>query len=178
MNPDRWYHEGVDYALNAGLMVGVSETLFRPDGVLTRGQLVTILYRLAGEPEVADFENPFTDIGTDFYYTKAVLWAAHYVIVEGVSETEFAPHHVATREQMATFLYRYADYTGLRTEAEADLSQFADADSISRWAREAMTWAVGTGLLQRVSDTRLSPRGTALRAQFATVMMRFSNGSR
>lgn len=178
LNPDRWYHEGVDYALNTGLMVGVSETLFRPDGVLTRGQLVTILYRLAGEPEVADFENPFTDIGTDFYYTKAVLWAAHYGIVEGVSETEFAPHHVATREQMATFLYRYADYTGLRTEAEADLSQFADADSISRWAREAMTWAVGTGLLQGVSDTRLSPRGTALRAQFATVMMRFSNGSR
>ena len=174
MNPKEWYHEGVDYALNTGLMVGMSATTFQPMGTLTRGQVVTILYRLAGEPSVDGLANPFADVQPNAYYGKAVIWAANHGVVKGMSQTQFAPNRAVTREQTATFLYRYAVYAGMNTQAAADLSPYTDAGSISGWAREAMTWAVGTGLIQGMSKTQLAPKGTALRAQIATIIMRFS----
>lgn len=174
LNPKEWYHEGVDYALNTGLMVGMSATTFQPMGTLTRGQVVTILYRLAGEPSVDGLANPFADVQPNAYYGKAVIWAANHGVVKGMSQTQFAPNRAVTREQTATFLYRYAVYAGMNTQAAADLSPYTDAGSISGWAREAMTWAVGTGLIQGMSKTQLAPKGTALRAQIATIIMRFS----
>lgn len=167
-----WYHEAVDFALEAGLMKGVAANLFAPNGEFTRGMMVTVLYRLAGEPDTEGMENPFADVG-DTWYTEAVIWAANNDVVNGVSKTEFAPDKAMTREEMVTMLCRYAAKNGVDTTAKADLSAFADGQQVSSWAREAMQWAVERALIAGVGDERIDPDGTATRAQIATVFMRY-----
>ncbi len=174
LDPARWYHRGVDFVLRNGIMKGMSATAFQPEGTLTRGQLVTILYRLAGEPTVEGLTCPFTDLRPGAYYTKAVLWAADKGVVKGMSETAFCPEQPVTREQTAAFLHRYAGLTGAAGEVEGDLSGFTDAASVSGWAKAPMTWAVATGLIQGVSKTQLAPKGTATRAQIAAIIQRFA----
>lgn len=173
LNTAQWYHRGVDYALKQGLMQGMSSTQFQPDGILTRAQMVTVLYRLAGSPEVTE-EAPFTDVAEGQYYTVAVAWGYVNGIVQGVTETAFAPNAPTTREQMVTFLARYAAGDGLDvTAAKGDLSRFPDAGSISEYAAPFMSWAVEQGIINGVGD-RLAPRATATRAQVATILLRYS----
>ena len=133
---------------------------------------MTILYRLAGQPAVSG-DLPFTDVESGTWYTDAVLWAAQNGIVNGVSETEFAPGEDITREQLAAILYRYAAYQGYDVSQRADLSGFGDASSISGYAQEALSWAHAQGLVLGFEDGSLRPQGTASRAQIAAVLMRF-----
>lgn len=169
-----WYHEGVDYALTNGLMNGVGGGKFEPDGQLTRAQLVTVLYRAAGEPDTGKQVNPFTDVADDTWYTKAVIWAANNGIVNGVAKNTFAPDDSIPREQIAAMLYRYA---GAEAAKEDKLSAFPDAAKVSDWAKEALNWAVASGLINGVADANgtanLEPQATATRAQIATILMRW-----
>ena len=174
LDADAWYHEGVDYALTNGLMNGVGSGKFEPDGQLTRAQLVTVLYRAAGEPDTGKQVNPFTDVADDAWYTKAVIWAANNGIVNGVAKNVFAPDASITREQIAAMLYRYA---GAEAAKEDKLSAFPDAAKVSDWAKEALNWAVASGLINGVADANgtanLEPQATATRAQIATILMRW-----
>ena len=167
-----WFYDAVRYAYENGLMDGVGDNLFAPNSQTTRAQLVTILYRLAGEPEVSG-NSGFSDVAAGIWYTDAVAWAAENGIVNGVSDTEFAPGDDITREQLAAILYRYAAYQGYDVSQRADLSGFGDASSIRPYAQEALSWASAQGLVLGFEDGSLRPQGTASRAQIAAVLMRF-----
>ena len=170
-----WFYDAVRYAYETGLMDGVGDNLFAPNSETTRAQLVTILYRLEGEPEVSGTSG-FTDVEAGTWYTDAVAWAAANGIVNGVSETEFAPGKDITREQLATILFRYAEAKGYDVSARADLSAYPDADQIQSYATESVAWAVAEGLIQGFEDNTLRPAGNATRAQIATILMRFCEG--
>ena len=167
-----WFHDAVRYAYENGLMDGVGDGQFAPNATTNRAMVVTILYRLAGEPAVSG-DVGFTDAAPGQWYTNAVAWAAQKGIVNGISDTEFAPSGDLTREQLATVLYRYAESMGYDVSAQADLSGFPDAGDIQSYATEALSWAVAEGLLQGFEDDSLRPGGTATRAQIATILMRF-----
>ena len=168
----RWYHEGVDFALAKGFMNGMDTGIFSPDTNITRGQLVTVLYRLADEPQVQT-NAPFTDVSEGSYYAKAVAWAYGSGIAEGVTKERFAPNASATREQMVVFFARFARLSGKTVEATGDLRNYTDAGSVSPYATEAMTWAVETGLIEGMTEHTLNPQGTSTRAQAATILMRY-----
>ena len=167
-----WFYDAVRYAYETGLMDGVGDNLFAPNSQTTRAQLVTILYRLAGQPEPGG-DSGFSDVETGIWYTDAVAWAAQNGIVNGVSDTEFVPGDDITREQLAAILYRYAACQGYDVSQRADLSGFGDASSISGYAQEALSWAHAQGLVLGFEDGSLRPQGTASRAQIAAVLMRF-----
>ena len=167
-----WFYDDVRCAYETGLMGGVGDNLFAPNSQTTRAQLVTILYRLEGEPEVSGTSG-FSDVAAGIWYTDAVAWAAENGIVNGVSDTEFAPGDDITREQLAAILYRYAACQGYDVSQRADLSGFGDASSISGYAHEALSWAHAQGLVLGFEDGSLRPQGTASRAQIAAVLMRF-----
>lgn len=169
-----WYHDGVDYVVMKGYMNGMSETKFVPNGVSTRAMLVTVLYRSAGSPSVENMTTPFTDL-TQNWYQDAVAWACNTGLTNGVSATLFAPNSTLTREQTATFLYRFAQMLGVNTDVQGDLSAFVDGDKVSGWAKEAAGWAVGVGVMgSTTSEVKtLSPRGSATRAQIAKILRDF-----
>ena len=167
-----WFYDAVRYAYENGLMGGIGDNLFAPNHPTTRAQLVTILYRLEGEPAVTG-QSGFTDVEADTWYTDAVAWAAEEGVVNGVSATQFAPGNNITREQLATILFRYAEAKGYDVSPRADLSGFPDAGGILPYAQEAMAWAVAEGLLQGFEDGTLRPQDNATRAQIAVIMMRF-----
>ena len=169
-----WFYDAVRYAYENGLMDGVGDNLFAPNSETTRAQLVTILYRLAGEPEPGG-DSGFADVETGTWYTDAVAWAAQNGIVNGVSDTEFAPGDDITREQLVTVLYRYAESKGYDVSASADLSGYPDAGQVQDYAQPAMAWAVAEGIVEGV-DGNLNPTGDATRAQIATILMRFCEG--
>lgn len=169
-NPDYWYHEYIDYVVSEGLMNGVAETRFSPDGTLNRAMVVTVLYREAGSPKV-DSGSTFTDVPSGEWYSDAVAWAQQNKIVDGVTPTTFAPLKEITREQIATILWRIAGSPVL----EADFSAFNDADKISPYAANAMAWAVNTGVLQGDKNL-LNPLGKATRAQYAAILTRILQG--
>ena len=167
-----WFAEAVNYVTLTDLMNGTGEG-FSPNSNLTRAQMATVLYRMAGEPE-GTIENPFSDVADGQWYTDAVVWAAETGITVGTSADTFNPNDNVTREQMATFLYRFAEYESLDPiEVTGDLSAFPDADEVAGFATEAMTWAVGQKIIAGV-DGNLAPDGTATRAQVATVLMRYT----
>ncbi len=170
LDAQAWYHEGIDFVLDRGYMRGISETEFAPNGTLTRGQLVTILYRMAGSPE-AEGGNVFTDVAENTWYTEAVIWAQANGITKGISDTLFAPNQPVTREQMVTFIARFARYQGMDTTATGDLSAFSDKDAVSGYAVDAMIWATQAGLISGMGDGTLAPRATANRAQVAKIVM-------
>ena len=167
-----WFAEAVNYVTLTGRMNGTGDG-FSPNSNLTRAQMATVLYRMAGEPE-GTIENPFSDVADGQWYTDAVVWAAETGITVGTSADTFNPNDNVTREQMATFLYRFAEYESLDPiEVTGDLSAFPDADEVAGFATEAMTWAVGQKIIAGV-DGNLAPDGTATRAQVATVLMRYT----
>ena len=165
-----WTHDGIHFCVANGLMNGTSDTTFEPDSNTARAMLVTVLYRLEGEPEVG--ECTFSDIPEGEWYTDAVIWAAENKIVEGY-DGRFDPTGDITREQFATILYRYAVYKGYDVTASADLSTFVDAEEISSWAKDAMQWAVGAGLINGKGENNLDPTGKATRAEMAAILYRF-----
>lgn len=167
-----WAHDEVTYVYENDLMNGTSSTHFSPDARTTRAQVVTVLYRLAGQP-AADWENPFWDVPASAWFHDAVTWAWENDITGGVSSTHFGAGNAVTREQLATFLYRYAQDQGYDTSARADLSGYSDAGLVSSYATEALSWANATGLITGTTGTTLSPQGSATRAQVATILSRF-----
>ena len=167
-----WYYDAVRYAYDNGLINGVSDTAFAPASKLTRGMLVTLLYRMEKEP-AAKGGNVFSDVEADSWYADAVAWSAANGLVEGYEDGAFRPDNAITREQMALILYRYAALKGYDTDAKGDMSVFADGEQVSPWAAEAMTWAVGEQLLSGKGNGVLDPTGTATRAEVAQILMNF-----
>ena len=167
-----WAHEAVTYVYENDLMNGTDGSLFSPESTTTRAQVVTVLYRLAGQP-AADWANPFWDVPASAWFHDAVTWAWENDITGGVSSTHFGAGNAVTREQLAAFLYRYAQDQGYDTSARADLSGYSDAGLVSSYATEALSWANATGLITGTTATTLSPKGSATRAQVATILSRF-----
>ena len=167
LDTNRWYHEYTDYVIDNQLMNGMGDGLFAPNATLTRGMLVTTLYRLVGEPAVKEAAS-FTDVETNRYYSKAIAWAESNSIAQGMGGGKFAPNAPVTREQTATFLYRYVtEYQKQEPAKGADLSQYTDAGAISPFAKAAMAWATAEGFLQGYGDGTVGPQDTATRAQMA-----------
>ena len=167
-----WAHDDITYVYENDLMNGTDGSLFSPESTTTRAQVVTVLYRLAGQP-AADWENPFWDVPASAWFHDAVTWAWENDITGGVSSTHFGAGNAVTREQLAAFLYRYAQDQGYDTSARADLSGYSDAGLVSSYATEALSWANATGLITGTTGTTLSPQGSATRAQVATILSRF-----
>ena len=168
-----WFYDDVVYVYRNGYMEGVSSTKFAPNQYTTRGQIVTILWRLTGEPRAAK-ENKFYDVSSKMYYDKAISWAAEAGIVDGFDAHTFKPDENVTREQLAAILYRYADYMNLSTKGASNLTKFDDYNKIGTWARDAMAWANYHGLINGVSYSRIDPKGNATRAQVAAILHRFA----
>lgn len=165
-----WYAEAVDYAVEKKWMNGVGDGKFDPEGTMTRAMLVTVLWRDASSPAAG--VNRFTDVPNGSWYTPAVTWAADAKVVTGTSDSTFDPNGNITREQMATILYRYAQKSGFDTSTRGNLSGFPDAATVSSYAKEAVAWAVGAGLING-SDGKLLPKGNATRAQVSAILMRY-----
>lgn len=170
--PDQWFHEAVDFVVEKGLMNGMSKTVFNPEGNMNRAQIVTVLYRLAGSPDV-ESASSFTDVPADSFYGNAVAWAVSNGITNGTSATTFNPSGDVTREQMVTFLYRYVKSTGADLTTTGDLNGYTDASAVSSWAVDAFIWAVENGIISGMTADTLVPGATTNRAQVATVLMRF-----
>ncbi len=185
--PDSWAHAGLDYCIYSGYINGLSATTVDPSGTCTRAQLVCILYRIQGEPkvvegyELAKLRAPFDDVPRGQWYTNAILWAKLTGIVNGTSATTFDPSGQITREQLAAILYRYtAKYAPDATGNAASLADYPDAGSVSAYARDAMAWAVGNGLIKGLPHGKtdyLEPGGSATRAQVATILMRYKQAT-
>ena len=168
-----WFYNDVVYVYENGLMNGMTATTFGPYGNTTRGQIVTILWRLEGQPAVSG-ACPFTDVAVGSYYEQAITWAAANGIVTGYDATTFGPDDQITREQMAAILYRYAMGKQLASPALVDnLAVFTDAANVSAYAVEAMNWAVSQGLINGMGDGTVAPQGQAIRAQAAAILHRF-----
>lgn len=166
-----WYHEAVDFVSDEGLMAGVGGGRFEPNTSMTRGMLVTVLHRLEGTP-APTANSSFSDVAGGAYYAQAVTWAAENGIVAGIGNNQFAPNSLMTRQQFATILYRYAQYKGYDVTNQAELSGFADANTVGSYAVDALRWAVGNGIVNG-NGSNLMPAGSATRAQAAAMLMRF-----
>lgn len=172
---DEWFAESVEYVKDKGLMNGITVTTFEPQTSITRGMIVTIIYRLEGAPEVTS-ELQFLDVNPTYYYCSPIIWASENGIVNGYSKDTFAPDDEITREQFATILYRYAKKKGVDVTYDTEkvnLTNYEDEKKISDYAVNAISWANETGLIKGVTVTILEPQGKATRAQAATIFMRF-----
>lgn len=166
-----WYYDAVSYVASEGLMTGTGTNTFSPDGMTSRAQIVTILWRLSGEPSA--LTGAFTDVPAGQYYSTAVAWASREGIVTGVGNNRFEPNTNITREQLSVMLYRYAQDCGYSTTSRANITGYYDYARVGSYARDALSWAVGAGLITGTTTTTLSPQNTANRAQVATILMRF-----
>ena len=175
VDPTRWYHEGLDYVVEHGLMNGITGNLFAPNEPVTRGMVMTVLYRMAGTPQ-GTWTSPYTDVAADRYFSEAVAWATEAGIATGYPGGVFRPDQPVTRQELATFLWRYAQDAGMDTTVseDASLKGYRDAGSVQHYAQEAMLWAVATGLIQGVGADTLAPTGTATRAMMATILYRMA----
>ena len=168
-----WFYSDVAYVYANGYMEGISSTKFAPNQNTTRAQIVTILWRLTGEPRPMK-SNKFTDVSSKAYYDTAVSWAVEAGVVNGFDARTFKPNDYVTREQLAAILYRYAEYMNLSTRGASNLSNYNDYYKIGSWARDAMAWANYHGLINGVSYSRIDPKGYATRAQIAAILHRFA----
>ncbi len=169
--PFLWFYEYVKYVTEKGIMNGVSDTEFNPDGQVTRAMMVTMLYRIAGEPGYSPAHSPIYDIPDDAWYGLAVGWAATNGIAEPVNG-RFGPNDILTREELAVMTYRFATHRGGSVTGLADLSQFSDAHLISPDAQEAVSWLVAMDIMQGTGDGQFSPLGNTTRAQISAVIQR------
>lgn len=168
-----WFYEAVSYAVENGLMSGMSEDIFAPNTPLTREMLAVVLYNVEGQPESAGV-NPFTDVKADIWYTDAILWANENGIVAGYDNGAYGVGDFITREQFAAILYRYAQFKGYdTTQGGMAVREFSDYENISDYARPAMAWAVNAGIMGGMDDGTLMPQGKATRAEAATMLMNF-----
>lgn len=181
--PSIWSHAGLDYCIDHGYIAGTSATTVTPDGECTRAMIVSILYRVQGEPakvngyELKKLAPPFDDVERGRWYTDAIWWAKLTGVVSGMSPSTFAPDDPITRAQLAVILYNYTKQFAPESLTETgSLTGFPDADSVPSWARTAMAWAVGNGLISGVGENGVSylrPEGCATRAQVATILMNY-----
>ena len=167
-----WFYGDVMFVYENGLMLGTSKTLFSPHGTAMRGMMATILWRMEGSP-VPKGKNSFTDVEAGKWYADAITWTAENGIFAGYGKDKFGPGDPITREQLAAIFYRYADYKGYDLTVKGDLDKFKDADKITDYAKTAMQWAVGSGLVNGKSGNLLDPQGTATRAEIAAMLHRF-----
>ena len=170
VSQDAWYYDAVDWAQENGIMDGVSDGVFNPDGSMTRAMLVTILYRLAGEPDMpeSDWGYPYSDVAADSWYAVPVYWARYNGIADGVGDTQFDPDGSITREQLVTMLWRYDG-----EEEPSTQSSFADEVEISAWALYAVDWAAEAGIVSGRDGNVFDPGGSASRAECAAILMRY-----
>ena len=167
-----WFYGDVMFVYENGLMLGTSKTLFSPHGTATRGMMATILWRMEGSP-VPKGKNSFTDVEDGKWHADAITWTAENGIFAGYGKDKFGPDDPITREQLAAIFYRYADYKGYDLTVKGNLDKFKDADKITDYAKTAMQWAVGSGLMKGKSGNLLDPQGTATRAEIAAMLHRF-----
>ena len=167
-----WFYGDVMFVYENGLMLGTSKTLFSPHGTATRGMMATILWRMEGSPAPKG-KNSFTDVEAGKWYADAITWTAENGIFAGYGKDKFGPDDPITREQLAAIFYRYADYKGYDLTVKGNLDKFKDADKITDYAKTAMQWAVGSGLMKGKSGNLLDPQGTATRAEIAAMLHRF-----
>ena len=173
---DAWFHDVVDTAVDNGWMNGTGKGQFTPKGSTTRGMLAAVLYRMENSPKAP--ENTFRDVSKSMYYTDAIAWAAANGIVTGLDADTYAPERSITREQLATMLYRMAQYRKLHPKSSADaLNGFADQNSVHDWAQDAMCWAIDSGIVTGKSGAMLDPTGAATRAEVAAMLSRFFDWS-
>jgi len=153
-------------------MIGMSDDIFAPSTTTSRAMIVTTLYRLEGSPAVTG-ENTYKDVKDDVWYTDAIIWATENGIVNGYGNGLYGPHHDVTREQIATMLYRYADYKGVIVDDTTDLAEYTDVDEISAWALDAMKWANAIELIEGRTETTLNPKDNTMRSELATLLYRW-----
>lgn len=168
-----WFYDAIQFVYQNGIMSGTGTSTFDPDTTTTRGMIVTILHRLEGTPSVEGED--FTDVAAGQYYSNAVAWASANDIIGGYGNGQFGPDDPITREQMATILYRYAQYKGYDVNITGDIFTFSDGEQVSAYAVKAMNWAVGSGLISGVGNNTLAPTGSATRGQVAVLLLRFCN---
>ena len=171
IDANKWYCSSVKWAYESGLLTGTSSTEFDPNGQMTRGMLVTVLYRKEGRPSVKK-TNSFSDVDAKKYYASAITWASANKLVSGYTNGNFGPEDSITREQIAKILYLYADYKGFDTTNSADISSYKDAAKVSGYAKKYMQWAVAEGLIKG-SNGELNPKGNATRAEISAILKRF-----
>ena len=175
VSKDAWYHAAVDYVVKQGIMEGMSATTFSPNTEVTRAQAVQILYNLEGQPDISD-ENlgyPYEDVNAEEWYGNAVYWARITGVATGYGDGTFQPGDSITRQEFAQMLYNYAKYKGYDLTAAGDLSQFPDSNTVADWAEAAMSWANGNELINGHDNGTIDPTGTTIRAQAASILMRF-----
>ena len=171
VNENDWFYKSVQYVYSKKLMNGISPEIFSPNSGLTRAMLVTILYRMENEPECGKLI--FEDVESDTWYTDSVAWAAENGIVNGIGNGLFAPNNYITREQIAVILYNYANFKNHLTSTRTDVDKYSDGEAVSPWAKDALQWAVGNGVINGKTTTTLEPQGQATRAEAATMLMRY-----
>lgn len=173
VDSEDWYAGAVKAMYEGEIMLGTSDTTFSPMDDLSRGMVVTVLYRLCGASETV-YNGAFSDVADGKWYSDAVSWASENAIVKGYPDGTFAPNKLVTRQELATILYRFCAYIGGDAADTAPIPDtYTDADSIGSWAEDAMAWAIHVGLIQGMSDAQLDPNGTANRAQCAVLLQRF-----
>lgn len=170
---DKWYFDAVEKIAETGLFEGTSKTEFSPEQSMTRAMLVTVLHRLDGKSAPSS-DVTFTDVEKGTWYTDAIAWASENSIVGGYGDGRFGTNDSISRQDMITILYRYLKYKGLTPSKSSSLDRFEDATEVGDWAREALEWATGVGIIQGTGNTTLAPRDASTRAQVATVMLRYT----
>ena len=172
VSPSSPYYYAIQDVADRGLFNGYNKYTFQPNGTMTRAMLVTVLWRMAGQPDVSQ-NTGFSDVPTGRYYSKAVAWAAQTGITNGYADGQFKPDRLLNRQQLSTFLYRYANHFGYSTAAYNDLSDYSDVDTIDDFAVDAMHWSVGAGIVNGYGNGTLRPTGNATRGQMAAMVSRF-----
>ena len=170
-----WYYDSVGEVVHKGLMNGTASYTFSPNTAVTRAMLTTVLYKLAGKPEVGDnLGYPYADVNANAYYAMPVYWARQNGLVTGYPDGTFRPDAAISREQAAVLLYRLAEHLGIDTTARANLSAYADIAQLDAYAQDAMQWAVATGVLSGNADGTLAPQRSATRAETAAMLTHFT----
>ena len=167
-----WWHDGIHYCVQQGLMNGVASDQFAPNGTTTRAMIVTILWRMEGSPATS-YGMSFTDVPAGQWYTEAIRWAQSTGVVTGYDAKTFGPNDNVTREQLAAILYRYTAHKGGDVSKRSTLAQFTDVNQISSWALENIQWANAVGMVNGRTDTTIVPKGNATRAEAASMIQRF-----
>ena len=172
VSENAWYCNAIRYVYENGMMQGISDTEFAPTLSMNRAMIVTVLHRLENTP-VTTNTNQFTDVESNQWYTEAVQWAAEQGIISGYGNGQFGTTDNVTREQLAVILYNYTKHIDGDVSVISDMTIFTDANSISNWAEDAISWAVGVGLMSGKGNNILDPTGTATRAEVAQMLMNY-----
>ena len=167
-----WFADEVEFVVEKGIMSGTASNMFSPNSTTTRGMLVSMLYNLEGQLAI-DREMRYSDVDEWEWFVDGICWASANGIVSGYEDGTFRPYDKVTRQEMAVFLYRYAEYKEYDCTVNADLTHFSDANEIGAWAEQAMKWANAQKLISGLPDGTVQPNGTATRAQVAAIITRF-----